>query len=240
MDTTTSPSAEGVLRRAGIDTCVRLPLRVDSARLSDQINALSAQSWGLASRGPVVFADVQSVYVVGHPINTGIATTEDRPVLERLPYLREVLREVIPAPVRRALIARQPGDKLVPIHTDTFRHFKDTVRLSFQVDADGPLRFMSNGLWYDFGLGEVWALDNLTPHGLHNSGRKARTTVIADFEPTDRLMDLVARGDTRLGARDEVAQRKLEQLTERHHRKHFVQYVIYGVVKRWRRLSSGY
>jgi hypothetical protein len=57
---TDPPPPDGVLRWLGLEGCVRVPLRVDAARLADEISRLPEGVWGQASRDPVVQAAVES------------------------------------------------------------------------------------------------------------------------------------------------------------------------------------
>lgn len=229
------PPREGVLRYLGIEGCVRLPLRVDAARLAAEIERLPASLWLRGGTSPVVLAAVESLYAIGYQSATRPCPPDDRPALVQLPYLRAVLREQIPAAPVRARIARQRPRALIPIHTDQLRDFRATIRLSIQVAADGLQKFFANGLWYEMCAGEVWVIDNLRPHGINNSGTGQRTTVIADYLPSHELVSLIRAGDHGLGRRDEAAENELESLTRARARELRWEYVKFGFVKLWRR-----
>jgi len=231
---TDPPPEEGVLGYLGLDACVRLPMRVDAARLAAEIHRLPQEVWSRAERGPVVFAAVESFFAVGYPRGSKSTAADDRPALAHLPYLREILHEILPSPMR-ALVARQSAQGLIPIHTDDRRYFRRTVRLSIQVEADGPQRLYCDGLWYDLGPGEVWALNNLVPHGVKNTSGRGRINVIADFLPSSELVELILNGDHGLGVRGEAARLELEAISRAQYRKYRWQSIFYGIVKRWRR-----
>jgi kumamolisin len=226
---------DGVLRYLGFDSCVRLPLRVDAVRLAAELARLPAAVWGRIDRDPVVHAAVESFFAVGYPRGPRPLPPDDRPVLLQLPYLREILHEIVPASPTRAIVARMQPHSLIPIHTDTPRFFRSTVRLSIQVDADGVQRLYCNGVWYDLAAGEVWAVDNLRPHGVDNAGGRMRTNVIADYLPSNALVALIADGDHALGMRDETTGRAFESTSAAHYRAHRWQSLRYELGKRWRR-----
>ena len=209
---------DGVLRLLGVEGCVRLPLRVDAQRLAEELAHLPRDAWGHADRDPVVQASVESFFAIGHPRGPRPRPAEDRPVLARLPYLRRVLRELVPAIPTRAIVARLAPRGLIPIHTDTPRFFRGTLRLSFQVAASGPQRLYCNGVWYDLAPGEVWAIDNLRPHGVHNATDGPRVNVLADYVPSDALAALVAAGEAALGAADTAARARIVTLTRQRYR----------------------
>jgi hypothetical protein len=225
-----------VLRRHGIDECVRLPTRIDAPRLEAELDRLPADTWGGAGRDPVVLASVDSFYAFGYPRGPRPRPAEDREILARLPYLREILHEVVPATPRRAIVARLAPGGLIPIHTDTARFFGDTLRLSIQVAREGPCRLYCDARWYDLGAGEVWAIDNLRPHGIHNGGARPRVNVLVDYLPSDALVALVAAGGRGLGARDERAEEELRALSRARYRAYRWRGIRYEIFKRlWRR-----
>ena len=230
------PPEQGVLRHLGIDECVRLPLRVDAARIAAELAALPPATWGRASRDPVVQASVDSFFVIGHPRGPRPLPPEDREPLARLPYLRHVLRDLVPATPTRAIVARLAPHGLIPLHTDTARFFRHTVRVSFQVSADGVQSLSCNGVSYPQRAGEVWALSNLVPHGVHNAGDRARINVLADYLPSAELVELLARGERGLGVRDVEATSTIEQLSHEHYRTHRWRGIGWELFKRvWRR-----
>jgi kumamolisin len=235
---TDPPPRDGVLRHLGFDGCVRLPLRVDAARLAGELDRLPAGVWGRAGRDPVVLGAVESLYVVGQPVGAPPGPAGDLPVLEQLPYLREVLRERVPATPIRGIVARQRAGGLVPIHTDTLRHFRGTVRLSIQVAAGGPQGFYCNGLRYALAAGEVWAIDNLRPHGIQNAESEPRTSVIVDYLPSDALARLILDGEHDLGRVDEAGRAALAAETRAHYRRNrwrSLRYEASKLLRRWRR-----
>ncbi len=233
---TDPPPDDGVLRYLGFDGCVRLPITVDAARLAAELDRLPAGEWGRASRDPVVQGSVESFFAIGYPRGPRPVPPDDRPVLERLPYLRWFLREKIVAAPTRAIVARLLPHGLIPIHTDTPRFFRGTLRLSIQVVAEGVQRLYCDGLWYDTTPGEVWAIDNLRPHGVYNTGSSPRINVLADYKPSSELVRFIAEGEHGIGVTDAVAQRAIESMSRERYRKNRWRGARYELFKRlWRR-----
>lgn len=232
---TDPPPDGGVLRYLGFDGCVRLPTTLDATRLAAELDRLPADAWGQADRDPVVQASVESFFVVGYPRGPRPLPPEDRPVMAHLPYLRQLLRETFVASPTRAIVARLLPHGLIPIHTDTPRYFRGTVRLSIQVVADGVQRLFCNGLWYDMAPGEVWAIDNLRPHAIHNSGDGPRINVLVDYLPSNELVRLIAVGEPGLGITDEAAQQAMKSMTRERYRKNRWRSVRYELFKLLRR-----
>lgn len=232
---TDPPPAEGVLRHLGLERCVRLPLRLDAARLARELALLPEDAWLQPERDPVVHAFVDSFFAIGYPRDGTPRPPEDRAVLARLPYARAVLRELVPSTPTRAIVQRLRAGGLLPVHTDTPRYFRGTVRLSMLVAATGVQRFFCNGWWYEMHPGEVWAIDNLRPHGVLNSGDGARINVVADYVPAPELVALLLAGDPSRARRDEAARAALEAATRAHYRRNRWRSLRYELVKRWRR-----
>jgi kumamolisin len=228
--------ADGVLRRHGIAECVRLPLRVDAARLADELDRLPAPTWARASRDPVVQASVDSFFAVGHPRGPRPRPPEDRPPLGSLPYLRAIVRELIPAQPTRVIVARLRPSGLIPIHTDTPRFFAGTVRLSIQVAAEGASRLFCDGVWYELAPGEVWAVDNLRPHGIRNASSQPRVNVLADYVPSSELIGLLMASERGLGMNDADATATIRSLSRERYRSYRWRGIRYEIFKRlWRR-----
>jgi hypothetical protein len=233
---TDPPPADGVLRHLGIDGCVRLPIVADAATISAELDALPADAWGQASRDPVVQASVDSFFAIGYPRGPRPLPADDRPVLAHLPYLRRLLRETVAATPTRAIVARLRPYGLIPIHRDTPRFFRGTVRLSIQVSAAGVQRLFCNGRWYDQAPGEVWALDNLTPHAVRNAAAEPRINVLVDYRPSPDLLRLLAEAEAGLGVHDDAATQEIESLSRERFRRYRWRGIRYEIFKRlWRR-----
>jgi kumamolisin len=233
---TDPPPAMGVLDYLGLAGCVRLPIEVDIARLSDELARLPAEAWSQASRDPIVQASVESFFAIGYPRGPKPLPPEDRTVMAKLPCLRSLLREKIPASPKRAIVARTLPHGLIPLHSDTPRFFRGTLRLSIQVVAEGIQRLYCNGLWYEMAVGEVWALDNLKPHAIQNSGASPRINVLVDYLPSNELVEWVSRGDDGLGVADEGATSEIQAMSRERYRKNrwkSLRYELFKLV--WRR-----
>lgn len=207
------PPRQGMLRHLGHRGCLRLPVPFDVAGILHEVDALPADTWGLAGRDPLVLAEVQSFFAIGHPRGPRPIPPQDRAVLARLPILHRLLRQQLPAEPRRAIVARQAAGGLIPLHRDTPRNFRGTLRLSIQLDADGTQAFFCDGLSYGLAPGEVWAIDNLRTHGILNTGRRPRTSLIVDLWPSPELERLLTAGEAGFGRADPSGHAQLVRLT---------------------------
>jgi len=226
--------AAGVLRHLGLAGCVRLPLQVDAAAIASELERLPQDAWSTTARDPVVLADVASFFVVGAPRGSAAPAPGTGP-LAALPALAHVLHATIPATPVRAIVQRLRAGGMVPLHRDTHRHFARTVRVSICVAAGDAQGLFCDGAWYAMAPGEVWALDNLSRHGVLNDAPVPRVNVIADYPPDDALLALLHASERGRGARDDAATATLTARSRRHYRARRWQSLRYELGKLLRR-----
>jgi len=183
--------------------CVRLPVAVDGERLRQEVDGLPAEYWGTRG-GRVGFVRLaEAVFLRGHAPAEGDKPVTDRPALQHLPYVREIIGSLVPAPPLRCLLARLPAGAVVGMHVDSAPYFSKTLRLHFAVTTHATAWMLAGGLVYHMRLGEVWVLNNSAMHGVWNANDTlSRTHLICDFLPTPALLALLARGDRGLGYED--------------------------------------
>lgn len=187
-------------KRALLGGCVRLPLEVDSRRLYEEVAALPATLWGSTAGRVGVHSAAEALFLRGYAPAEGERPIEDRPVLDRLPYIRAILETMIPAPPLRALLARLPATTAIPPHVDGPPYFGKSLRLHIPVETNDAVQMLSAGFAYAMRPGEVWVLNNSAQHAVWNGHpSRARTHLICDFLPSSRLIELVLAGDRDLG-----------------------------------------
>ena len=130
---------------------------------------------------------------------SGPGTSSSRPVLGRLPYVREVLALLL-APPQRCLLARLPAGRTIAPHIDRAPYFSKTVRIHVPIITSDRVFMLCAGCSYRMGPGEVWGLNNSTRHGVWNADPgQSRTHLICDFVTTPEFLALLARGERTLG-----------------------------------------
>ena len=183
-----------------IGACIRLPLRFDAARLAAEIDSLPATFWGTTGGRVGVHRAAEGVFLRGHAPAEGNLPIEDRPALELLPYVSQIIRTHVPAPPMRCLLARLPGGACVATHIDRAPYFAQTLRLHIAVTTHERAYMLCAGQCYVMQPGELWALNNTVPHGVWNADEaRERTHLICDFLPTAALCALLAAGERDLG-----------------------------------------
>jgi hypothetical protein len=188
--------------------CLRLALRVDAERLAGEIAGLPASLWGTRGGRVGVHRDAEALFLRGYAPAEGALPIEDREPLALLPYLREIIQQLIPAPAQRCLIARLPGGATIAPHIDRAPYFAKTLRLHFPIESHELAWMVAGPLCYSMKPGEIWVLNNSAPHAVWNADpHRSRTHMICDFLPTPALLQLLEQGDRTLGRRVESVER---------------------------------
>lgn len=182
--------------------CLRLPLQVDAQRLAAEVDALPASLWGSQGGRVGVHRVAEALFLRGYAPAQGALPIEDREALALLPYARELIEQVIPAPPQRCLLARLPGGATIDPHIDRAPYFSKTLRLHFPIVSHDRAWMIAGPLTYLMKPGEVWVLNNSAPHAVWNADpEQSRTHMICDFLPTPALLQLMAAGERNLGQR---------------------------------------
>lgn len=192
--------------------CVRLPIKVDAARLHAEFEKLPPSVWGSRGGRVGVHSAAEALFLRGYAPAEGNKPIEDRPSLELLPYVREVIEEQIDAPPLRCLLARLPAGAAIPPHVDRAPYFSKSLRIHIPVETHDQSWMLCAGQVYLMQVGEVWVLNNSTTHGVWNEHvRLSRTHLICDFLPSPALLELLARGDRTLGQRMPAVEQHIAQ-----------------------------
>lgn len=188
--------------------CLRLPLQLDARRLAAEVAALPESAWGTTGGRVGVHRAAEALFLRGHAPAQGELPIEDREPLTFLPYAREIIERLIPAPAQRCLLARLPGGASIDPHIDRALYFAKTLRLHFPVETHDRVWMVAGALCYLMKPGEAWVLNNSGPHAVWNAdSQRSRTHMICDFLPTPELLQLMAAGERNLGRRIEAVER---------------------------------
>lgn len=187
-------------KQALVGGCVRLPLRVDAGRLQSEVAALPPSMWGTTGGRVGVHRAAEALFLRGHAPAQGNLPIEDRPPLEHLPYVRQVIAGLIGAHPLRCLLARLPAEAVIAPHIDRAPYFSKSLRVHFPVESHDRAWMLCAGLGYLMQPGEIWVLNNSVEHAVWNAHPTlSRTHMICDFLPDAVLLDLLARGERSLG-----------------------------------------
>jgi hypothetical protein len=183
--------------------CKRLPITIDSDKLKNEIYSLADSFWG--ETRSIVHTDVDALFVKGYP-PIQRKPDEERPALQQLPYLREIIYDIIPGTPCKCVIAKLKPNGYVRMHRDgwindpetddTYFHdyFYSTIRLHIPVVTSPEALFFDNGHFFHMPAGEVWAVNNTSDHAVINDNPVLeRTHIILDMQPCDELMQMLEK-----------------------------------------------
>ena len=185
-----------------IGTCVKLPISFEIEKLINDFQSISPDLWG--SRGGRVGVHVQAeaVFLRGFAPAEGDLPIEDRPVLETLPYAKQLIHQLLGAQPLRCLFAKLKANGQVPLHIDNGEYFEKTIRIHFPVVTNTKAKMYVGGEEFSMQVGEIWAINNCAVHGVINAHEsEARTHLICDYLPSESLLQLLSDGDHDLGTR---------------------------------------
>lgn len=205
------PGQPVIDKAALVGGCLRLPLQLDAARFAAEVAALPTSLWGTQGGRVGVHRAAEALFLRGYAPAQGDLPIEDREPLALLPYAREIIEKIIPAPAQRCLLARLPGGATIDPHIDRAPYFSKTLRLHFPIETHDQAWMVAGSLCYLMKPGEVWALNNSGPHAVWNADpQRSRSHMICDFLPTPALLQLLANGDRNLGRHIEAVERHFE------------------------------
>lgn len=183
-----------------IGGCLRLPLRIDSSRIASEVLALPASMWGTTGPRVGVHDAADALFLRGYLPALGDRPFDEQSALGLLPYAREIVSQVIPAPPLRCLLARLPPGATIMPHVDNAPYFSKSVRIHVPVISHSRMFMMCNQRHYVMKPGEIWAINNSAVHAVWNDHKmQARTHLICDFLLSPELADLLDRGERHLG-----------------------------------------
>jgi hypothetical protein len=207
------PGQPVIDKSALVGGCLRLPLQLDAQRLAAEVAALPSSVWGTTGGRVGVHQAAEALFLRGYAPAQGALPIEDREPLALLPYAREIMTKLIPAPAQRCLIARLPAGASIAPHIDRAPYFSKTLRLHFPIESHDRAWMVAGGLCYLMKPGEAWALNYSALHAVWNADpQRSRTHMICDFLPAPALLQMLATGERDLGRRVEAVERHFATL----------------------------
>lgn len=194
-----------------IGGCTRLDLAVDAARLRREVEALPETYWGQSGGRVGVHNPAQAIFLRGHAPAEGNLPIDEREALHHLPYVRELIGQVIPAEPMRCLVALLPAGAVIAPHIDQADYFSKTIRLHVPITSNENVWMFCAGQCYRMRPGEVWALNNSTVHGVVNADEtQGRIHLICDFLASPALDALLASAERGLGEFNAAIEARLQ------------------------------
>ncbi len=184
---------------------VRLPLAFDAGRLQADLDGVLSAEFiphfnqryyeGDWSAVPLRSVAGRADQIYPDPMAT--QNYADTPLLERCPYVREVLA-ALQVELQAVRFLRLKAGSIVKEHRDYNLSLEDgEVRLHIPVRTNPDLEFVLDGKRVVMNPGEVWYHNFNTPHSVNNKGATDRVHLVIDCCVSDWLRQLITRAAAR-------------------------------------------
>ncbi|QIL73928.1 hypothetical protein G7048_25880 (plasmid) [Diaphorobacter sp. HDW4B] len=171
---------------------VRLPWQFDAARLAAACAEFSEADWRAHPQNHAGNTALSLVAVHGNPQDDGVAgPMTATPLLERSPYLQEVLASFDTPVGRTRLMRLAPGADATP-HVDIHYYWQQRMRIHVPVLTTPDVRFECGDAQVHMAPGESWVFDTWRLHNVLNPTDKERIHLVVDTVGSASLWDAVA------------------------------------------------
>jgi hypothetical protein len=166
---------------------LKLPMQFDIERLHRDLGALGPEDWSPhfnqmqydGNWSGVPLRSTPKAHVPLYPDPTSKVFV-DLPVLERVPYIREIIsRFECPLTFVR-LLKLGPGSNILE-HRDHCLSYEDgEVRIHIPVQTNPEVEFVVGGQTLPLQEGDCWYINFNLPHRIHNRGTTDRIHLVID------------------------------------------------------------
>jgi hypothetical protein len=176
---------------------VKLPPRFDVARLQAEFGGILAAEFVRHFNTAYYEGDWSAVPLrsIGgradhiYPDPAAKHAFADTPLLERCPYVRELLATLC-CPLQAVRFLRLKAGSVIKEHRDHELGFEDgEVRLHIPVITNPEVEFVLNQVRLAMNEGECWYLNVNLPHRVANRGSTDRIHLVIDCVVNDRLRE---------------------------------------------------
>lgn len=185
-----------------IDTeFVQLPLRFDAARLQQEIARFTESDWRPHPEGHPGNWALPLIASGGDPANDSVrGPMRATPLLQRCPYLRQVLASFETVWGRTRLMRIDGNGEATP-HTDVNYYWTQHARVHVPIVTNPAVQFLCGSKSVHMAAGESWIFDTWSPHNVINPHPDARIHLVADTTGSATFWDLVEQGKRGVDAR---------------------------------------
>lgn len=174
---------------------VRLPLRVDAARLAAEVAGFTGPDWRPHPQGHTGNDAVPLIARHGDPADDGVkGPMRPTPALARTPYLRQVLA-AFGSVLGRTRLMRIVGNGEATLHCDTNYYWMQRVRVHVPVVTYPEVRFLCGPAELNMKPSEVWIFDTWRLHNVLNPNPGERIHLVADTVGSAEFWELAAAGE---------------------------------------------
>jgi len=175
---------------------VRLPLKFDVERLSQEVLAFEESEWLPHPHGFEGNSSVPLISLNGEMndnFNGPMMVTER---LERSPYLQQVLASFDEVFGRSRLMGLAAGCA-VPEHRDINYHWYNRVRIHVPVITNPDVLFYCGDTHVHMQAGETWIFDSWKPHRVENGSDENRVHLVIDTSGSSNFWKMVGQSEWR-------------------------------------------
>ncbi len=173
---------------------IQLPLLFDADRLRDEVQAIDEADWRPHPQGFAGNSALPLIAAGGDPLDDAVeGPMGPTPVLQRLPYLRQVLA-TFGCALGRSRLMRLDGNAEVGLHTDIDYYWQQRVRIHVPVVTTPTVRFHCGEREVHMQAGECWVFDTGRLHNVINAQPTRRIHLVVDTVGSGRFWSLVDAG----------------------------------------------
>ncbi len=173
---------------------IRLPLRVDAARLAAEVARIPEAAWRPHPHGYAGNSALPLISVNGDPHNDDVAgAMAPTPHLAQLPYLQQVLA-AFETVLGRTRLMRLEGDADAVRHSDINYYWFERMRVHVPIVTHPEVLFSCGERALHMAAGEVWIFDTWRAHSVHNPRPTSRIHLVADTVGSAAFGALVDQG----------------------------------------------
>ena len=173
----------------------RLPLRFDVERLQAEVDALSAGDWSPHPQGFPGNSAALLIAVNGDPRDDGLkGPMRPTPILDRCPYLQQVLATFDTVLGRTRLMRLAPGAE-ASRHMDVNYYWHQRMRVHVPIRSHPAVQFHCGDASVHMAEGECWVFDTWRMHRVENPTDQDRVHLVADTIGSAAFARLLDRAD---------------------------------------------
>ncbi len=166
----------------------QLPLKLDVARLQEEVNALPDEAWHAHPTGYAGNSSVRLISANGGENDDMVGDMQPTRWLKQMPYVRQVLAQLGLVWSRSRLMRLEPGAQ-VPPHSDVSYHWRNRMRFHMPVFTHPGVEFQCDDQAVHMEAGTVWTFDNWRPHQVNNRSDITRIHLVADTTGNSKLLN---------------------------------------------------
>jgi hypothetical protein len=170
---------------------IRLPFRFDAERLQREVEAIEEAAWRPHPQGFRGNSALLLIAADGDPHNDALrGHLRETPLLQRLPYLRQVLASLGSRLGRTRLMRIDEHEEVEP-HCDVHYYWREHLRVHVPIQTDPAVQFVCGDRALHMEEGECWIFDTWRTHRVSNPSGKRRIHLVADTRGSPALWDRI-------------------------------------------------